>query len=54
MEERIEREDIEKILKEIKNRIGSENDILQIIEKHQIPVLLDAFGAGIILSQIDD
>lgn len=54
MEERIKREDIESILKEIKNRIGSENDILEIIEKHPIPVLLAAFGAGIILSQVDD
>jgi hypothetical protein len=54
MEQRIEKEDIEKLLKEIKMRIGSEGDILEVIEKHPVPVLLAAFGAGVILSQIDD
>lgn len=54
MEERIERQDIEKLLKEIKIRMGSEDDLLGIIEKHPIPVLLAAFGAGVILSQVDD
>lgn len=54
MEERIERQDIEKLLKEIKTRMGSENDILTVIEKHPIPVLLAAFGAGVLISQIDD
>ena len=54
MEERIERQDIEKLLKEIKIRMGSEDNLLEIIEKHPIPVLLAAFGAGVILSQVDD
>ena len=54
MEERIERQDIEKLLKEIKIRIGSEEDLLGVIEKHPVPVLLTAFGIGVILSQIDD
>ncbi|NYT04169.1 MAG: hypothetical protein GKC00_05620 [Candidatus Methanofastidiosa archaeon] len=54
MEQRIEKQDIEKLLKEIKMRMGSEGDILEVIEKHPIPVLLAAFGAGVILSQIDD
>ncbi|NMC59833.1 MAG: hypothetical protein GYA51_10700 [Candidatus Methanofastidiosa archaeon] len=54
MEEKIERDDIERILKEIKLRMGSENDLLEVIEKHPIPILLVAFGAGVILSQIDD
>ncbi|MCC7571997.1 MAG: hypothetical protein KO464_01245 [Candidatus Methanofastidiosum sp.] len=54
MEERIQKEDIEKLLKEIKLRIGSEDDMLGVIEKHPVPVLLAAFGAGVLLSQIDD
>ncbi len=54
MEEKIERDDIENLLKEIKARIGSEKDILDIIEKHPIPVLLAAFGAGFILSRMDN
>ncbi|HNR44911.1 MAG TPA: hypothetical protein PLI06_01495 [Methanofastidiosum sp.] len=54
MEERIERQDIEKLLKEIKIRMGSEDDLLGIIEKHPVAVLLAAFGTGVILSQIDD
>lgn len=54
MEEKINKEDIEKLLKEIKARISSENEFLEIIEKHPIPVLLVAFSAGVILSQIDD
>ncbi|MDY1592079.1 MAG: hypothetical protein RBS85_07995 [Methanofastidiosum sp.] len=54
MEERIERQDIEKLLKEIKIRMGSEDDLLGIIEKHPIAVLLVAFGTGIILSQLDE
>lgn len=54
MEERIEKEDIEKLFKEIKIRIGSQDDMLGIIKKYPLPVLLAAFGAGVILSQIDD
>jgi len=54
MEERIEKEDIENLLKEIKVRMGSQNDLLGVIEKHPLPALLAAFGAGVILSQIDD
>lgn len=54
MEERIDKEEIEKILKEIKIRISSENEFLEVIEKHPIPVLLVAFSAGVLISQIDD
>ena len=54
MGERIEKEDIEKLLKEIKIRMDSQNDMLGIIEKHPLTALLVAFGAGVILSQIDD
>lgn len=54
MGERIERNDIENLLNEIKIRLDSENEVLEIIEKHPIAVLLAAFGAGVILSQIDD
>ncbi len=54
MEERIEISDIEKLLKEIKSRVESEEGALGIIETHPIPVLLAAFGAGVLLSQIDD
>jgi hypothetical protein len=54
MEGKIDREDIEKILKEIKIRISSENEFLEVIEKHPIPALLVAFSAGVVLSQIDD
>lgn len=55
MEKRVEREEIEKLLKEIKVRMGSGNeDMAGIIKKHPLPILLAAFGAGVILSQIDD
>lgn len=54
MEERIEKEDIEKLLKEIKIRMSSQDDLIGVIKKHPIPVLLAAFGAGVILSQVDD
>ncbi|HOC77185.1 MAG TPA: hypothetical protein PLO36_00095 [Methanofastidiosum sp.] len=54
MEEKIEKEDIEKILKEIKLRINSEGDLKGIIEKHPIPALVAAFGLGVVLSMLDD
>lgn len=54
MEEKIEREDIENILKEIKLRISAESDLKEVIEKHPVPALVAAFGLGVVLSMIDD
>lgn len=53
MEEKIVREDIEKLLKEIKSRIEPEDESPSLIEKYPIPIMLAAFGAGVILSRVD-
>lgn len=53
MEEKIVKEDLERLLKEIKVRIESKEETPNFIERYPIPTMLAAFGAGVILSQVE-